>query len=253
MREVITINGEKFEGKQFLRTLMYGEGVFETFRFNGKLPDRIEKHYERLNRGAELLSIPQVSKEDFLYYIEKTVAQCESRDLYVKTILVSEGNFDFPLIPYKSNLIVVIRPFKERKNRKISLTVAPFSVHSSNPLLKIKTTNFAEKLIANRYAKEKGYDDALFLNEKGEITETTTANIFWVKGRFMYTPSVDCGLLSGITREAIMQEARKEGFTVVEGRFYLEDIKNADLIFVTNALNGIIRVGKIDFFNQEGD
>ncbi|WP_457639859.1 aminotransferase class IV [Persephonella sp.] len=253
MEELITLNGEDVKEKNILRTLMYGEGVFETFRYNGGYPSRIEKHYKRLVEGAKLLGIPTVSKDDFFYYIDQTVNKCRETDLYVKTVLISEGNLDYSLIPYGSKLMVVVRPFRQTGKKKISLTVAPFKVHSSNPLLRIKTTNFAEKVIAKRYAKEKGFDDAVFLNENGEVTETTSANIFWVKGKFLYTPSVDCGLLPGITREAVIQEAQKEGFTVVEGRFYLEELKGADLIFVTNALNGIIRVGKFDFLAQEED
>jgi len=253
MKETITLNGKAFRDRSVLRTLLYGEGVFETFRYNGGYPSRIKKHYERLLKGANLLEIPPVTEEDFFYYIDETVKKCKEEDLYVKTVLISEGNLDYPLVPYGSKLLVIARPFKPFPKEKISLTVAPFRVHSSNPLLRIKTTNFAEKVLAKRYAKENGFDDAVFLNENGEVTETTSANIFWVKGSFLYTPSVDCGLLPGITREVVIHEARKEGFTVVEGRFYLEELKEADIIFVTNALNGIIRVGKFDLLAEVKD
>ena len=251
MDQVVLINGEMFEDRRFIRTLMYGEGVFETFRFNGDLPSRIKKHYSRLIEGAKLLRIPEITYDDFVYHIRQAVEKLDQKDLYVKVILLSEGNLDYPLLPYRSNIMVVVKPFKPISKEKISITLAPFKVHSSNPLIKVKTTNFAEKVFAKRYAKDKGYDDAVFLNENGEITETTSSNIFWIKGRFMYTPSVDCGLLPGITRETVILEARKQGFNVVEGRFHLDDIKDADLIFVTNALNGIIKVGKFDFVNQE--
>ena len=251
MKEIITLNGEVFENNLILRTLMYGEGVFETFRYKGAFPSRINEHYRRMVEGAKLLGIPVVSQEDFLYYIQKTVNKTNKEDLYVKAILLSQGNLDYSLLPYKANLLVIIRPFSPLKKNKINLTKAPFRVHSSNPLLRIKTTNFAEKLLAKRYAKDKGYDDAVFLNENGEITEATSANIFWIKGKFLYTPSIDCGLLPGITRQAVITEAKKEGFTVVEGRFYLDDIRDSDFIFVTNSLNGIIRVGKFDLFMED--
>ncbi|WP_456383724.1 aminotransferase class IV [Persephonella sp.] len=253
MKEIITVNGKIFEDRSVLRTLMYGEGVFETFRYNGGYPSRIKNHYRRMVEGAGVLGIPPVTEEDFFYYIDETVKQCKEKDLYVKAILLSEGNLDYPLLPYGSKLMVVVRPFRPFSKDRISLTVAPFRVHSSNPLLRIKTTNFAEKVLAKRYARENGFDDAVFLNENGEVTETTSANIFWVKGKFLYTPSVDCGLLPGITREVVIKEARKEGFTVVEGRFYLEELKDADIIFVTNALNGIIRVGKFDLLAEVED
>jgi len=253
MKEIITINGQDFNDRSFLRTLMYGEGVFETFRYNGEYPSRIKNHYRRMVEGARILGIPPITEEDFFYYINETVKQSPEKDLYVKAILLSEGNLDYPLLPYSSKLMVVVRPFRPFPKEKISLTIAPFRVHSSNPLLRVKTTNFAEKVLTKRYAKDNGFDDAVFLNENGEVTETTSANIFWVKGKFLHTPSVDCGLLPGITREVVIKEARKEGFTVVEGRFYLEELKEADIIFVTNALNGIIKVGKFDLLAEVED
>ncbi len=243
---VITLNGEKFEKIDFLRSLMYGEGVFETFRYNGKLSKYIDYHYKRLSEGAKFLNIPSVTKEDFLYYVEKTVSFCEEEDLYIKTILLPEGNMYYPLLPYKSHLLVIAKPFKNTMKKEVSLTVSPFRVNSQDPLLRYKTTNFLRNIVAKRFALEKGFDDAIFLNENGEITETTSANIFWIKGKYMFTPSVECGLLPGVTRKAVIQEAPKQGFIVVEGRFTLEDLKKADYIFLTNSLNGIIKVSKLD-------
>ncbi|WP_456399756.1 aminotransferase class IV [Persephonella sp.] len=247
MDYIVTVDGKKLIDTRFLRSLMYGEGVFETFRYRGKLPKHIDQHYSRLIRGAEVLKIPKITKEDFIFYIEETVKKCkDSQDLYVKTVLMSEGNIYFPVVPYKSHLLVIVKPFKEMEKKEISLTVAPFKVHSSDPLLRIKSTNFSRNILGKRFALEKGYDDVVFLNENNEVTETSSANIFWIKGRFLYTPSVDCGLLPGVTRNVIINKAKEEGFTIVEGRFYLEDIKKSDYIFVANALNGIIKVSKLD-------
>ena len=247
MKEIITLNGKNFLNKKVLRTLMYGEGVFETFRYKGKLPRFIDKHYKRLITGAKLLKIPTITKDDFIYYIEETVKKFEdASDLYIKTILVSEGNSYFPLLPESSNLLVIAKPFKPTDKKEVNLIVAPFKVHSSDPLLKIKSTNFTRNIIAKRYALENGYFDVLFLNENNQITETSSANIFWIKGKYLYTPSLDCGLLNGITRQFIIKKATNEGFTVIEGRFTLKDLQNADRIFITNSLNGIIRVKKID-------
>jgi 4-amino-4-deoxychorismate lyase len=246
MEELITINGMVIGERPYLRSIMYGEGVFETFRYEMKLPKYIDDHYSRLVKGAEFFGIPKITKDDFLYYIEKTVSHFEEKDLYVKVILLPEGNIPFPVLPYKSNLMVVARPYKPPKKKAISLTVAPFNVHSSDPTLRFKTTNYMRNIYAKRFALQKGFDDALFVNENGEITETTSANIFWIKGKFLYTPTEECGLLPGITRKAIIEKAPEMGFVVVEGRFSLKDLKNADYIFVSNALNGIIKVSKLD-------
>jgi len=245
-----TLNGEPItEEMRPLRTTLYGEGVFETFRYKGRLPRTIEKHYQRLKKGAETLNIPLISQEDFIEYIEETLNLAEKEglgeDLYIKAILLSEGGEYYALVPYKSYLLVMVKPFKPQKT-EIRLTLAPFRVHSTDPLLRIKSTSFTRNILAKRYALENGYDDAVFLNENGEVTETTSANIFWIKGNTLYTPAPECGLLEGITRELVIKKAKEQGFNVVEGRFKVNELANADYIFVTNSLNGIIKVKKFD-------
>ena len=250
LKVVKTLNGELMEDtKRPLRTTLYGEGVFETFRYNGKFPRSITRHYERLVKGAELLSIPKISQEDYIYFIEKSLDIAEENnlgsDLYIKTVLLSEGEDYYSLKPIKSHLLVIIKPYKEPK-REIVLTVSPYKVNSSNPLLRFKTTNYMLNVLAKRYAIEKGCDDAILLNEKDEITETTSANIFWIKGNTLYTPALECGLVEGITREKIIKNAREVDLEVKEGRYSLRDLLDADYIFVSNSLNGIIKVKKID-------
>ncbi|RMA97606.1 aminotransferase class IV [Hydrogenothermus marinus] len=245
MEEVITLNGKRFLNKKVLRTLMYGEGVFETFRYKGRLPKTIDKHYQRLVEGAKLLSIPAITKEDYIYYIEETVKNLEEKDLYIKTILTSQGNSYFPLLPEASNLLVIAKPFKPLEKKEVKLTVYPYKVHSSDPLLRIKSTSYARNILAKRYALEKGAFDSIFLNENDEITETSSANIFWIKDKHLYTPSLECGVLKGITRQIVLEQAVRKGLWFTEGRFKLEDLKSADFIFITNSLHGIIRVKSI--------
>ncbi len=249
-----TLDGELMEDKKRpLRTTLYGEGIFETFRYNGSLPKSITKHYERLSKGADLLSIPRITLEDYIYYIEKSLDLAEEnnlgKDLYIKTVLLSEGGDYYALKPYKSHLLVIIKPYKQPK-REICLTVSPYRVNSSNPLLRFKTTNYMLNVLAKRYAIEKGCDDAILLNEEGYITETTSANIFWIKGRCLYTPSLECGLVEGITREKILKKARDVDLEVKEGKYKLKDLFEADYIFVSNSLNGIIKVKRIDFIQS---
>ncbi len=243
--EKVFLNGKSFESIQILRPLMYGEGVFETFRYKEKLPKYIDYHYERLIKGANFLKIPTITKEDYIYYIEEAVKDFENKDLYVKTVLLSEGNSFYPLLPYKSNLLVVVKPYQPI-DVPITLTVSPYKVHSKDPLLKIKSTNYLRNILTKRYAQERGFFDAIILNEDDNITETSSANIFWIKGRYLYTPSIDCGVLEGVSRRKIIEEAKNQGFVVVEGSFNLKDIKGANVVFLSNALHGILKVENID-------
>ncbi|MCX7759984.1 MAG: aminotransferase class IV [Hydrogenothermaceae bacterium] len=239
------LNTEHLDDEKFVRVISYGEGVFETFRYNGKFPKHLDKHYERLVKGLKTLKIPVISKEDFTYNISKAVENFDEKDLYVKVIVFGEGMSYYPLMSLKTNVLVILKPYKPI-DEDITLTVAPFRVHSSDPLLRIKSTNYLRNILVKRYARERGYFDAIILNENEEITETSSANIYWIKGRYLYTPSVDCGLLPGVSRSVVIENAKNEGFTVVEGRFSLKDIKNADFVFLSNALHGVMRVKNVD-------
>lgn len=239
------LNGEDVNEFKEARSIMYGEGVFETLRYNGKMPKRIELHYRRLLKGLEFLKIPKITYEDFLYFIDKAVGSFDEKDLYVKVVVFGEGVGYYPVVPSKSNVMVVVKPYKPIQE-EVVLTVSPYRVHSSDPLLRIKSTNYLRNILIKRDARERGYFDGIILNENGEITETSSANIYWIKGKYLYTPSLDCGVLEGISRGVVLDNAKKEGFVVVEGRFGLSELKKADFVFISNSLHGIVRVSRVD-------
>ena len=99
-----------------------------------------------------------------------------------------------------------------------------------------------------RNSKICGYDEPIFLNSKGQITEGATTNIFFVKDKKIFTPKLSCGLLNGILRQYIISN-----YTVVETEIYLEDLKNFDEAFVTNSLLGIMPVKNIENFKFNFD
>ena len=96
-------------------------------------------------------------------------------------------------------------------------------------------------MIEKNKAKEDGFKDVLFLNENGYLSETSCANIFIVKNDKIYTPKVSCGLLNGIIRMWVI-----ENFPVIEKELRLDDLKNADEVFITNSLMGIMKVKKFE-------
>ena len=113
----------------------------------------------------------------------------------------------------------------------------------------IKSTNYIENIIEKNKAKEDGFKDVLFLNENGYLSETSCANIFIVKNDKIYTPKVSCGLLNGIIRMWVVKN-----FPVIETELTLDDLKNADEVFITNSLMGIMQVKKfedIEYNNNE--
>jgi branched-chain amino acid aminotransferase len=84
------------------------------------------------------------------------------------------------------------------------------------------------------------------VNAEGHLTEATTANVFWVKGGEVFTPSLDCGILAGITRTLLIWVMRQDGISVVEGRFPPGDLRGADEAFLTGSIRGVSPIVRVD-------
>lgn len=245
MSEFIFLNGDLCEEIPFPRALFYGDGVFETFRWKGSPPVYLEKHFERLKSGANLFEIPVPE----ISYLKKAVIDAVSKakieDAYVKLCLISEGDSLFYSKPEKSAVLIVIKKHSESK-QSFSLCVSKFKRNQNSSLNSIKSFNYMESVLAKREAVEKGFDDSVFLNINDEIVETSSSNIFWVRGTSVFTPSLNCGLLPGITREIILEIAPGLGYEINERKFKLPYLLNSDFAFITNASAGITYVSKIN-------
>ena len=173
-------------------------------------------------------------------------------DAYVKIGLLSEGSPSFYKEPSGGSLLVVVRPYEPPKE-SIRAKVSSYRRSSSSPILRIKSLNYLENILAKREALAAGYDEAIFLNELSELAEGTATNIFFMKGKVIYTPSVECGLLAGIIRSVILECSREFGFELREGRYRLEDLKDTEGVFLTNSLIGAVPICSIDGINLPHD
>jgi 4-amino-4-deoxychorismate lyase len=116
----------------------------------------------------------------------------------------------------------------------------------NNPLYQYKSVNYLEAILARRLASSNGFDDVLFFNMKGHATETTCANFFIIKKEQIMTPKLEDGLLPGITRTRLLQYAREHGILVIERSLGKADIDGAEVVFLTNSLQGIQLVSSLD-------
>ncbi|MEM2875052.1 MAG: aminotransferase class IV [Candidatus Hadarchaeales archaeon] len=234
------------------RTLLYGEGLFETFRWNGKPPVFLSRHIERMRRGAEFLGIPFPGERRIIQVTSRCVRKSGIGDAYVKISLLSCGDIGFASAPGRGELLVVVGKYVQPR-AEMRCCISNFRRHSSSPLLRFKTTNYLENVVARRAAAALGFDEAIFLNERGEVAEGAASNVFWAKGDRLLTPALECGILPGITREALISIAGRCGLRVVEGRFSLRDLLSANAVFLTNSLMGISQVTAVGKTEIRGD
>ena len=119
--------------------------------------------------------------------------------------------------------------------------VGSYLINSTSPLAGIKSCNYLEKILALDEARNRGFDEAVCLNERGEIVSACMANLFWLTDGRLFTPSLKTGCLAGTTREYLLENL--ECLEVVRG---IDALNNADSIFLTSAGIGVVQVSEIN-------
>ncbi|WP_297629707.1 aminotransferase class IV [uncultured Clostridium sp.] len=222
MREII-IQNNKIEQDS---GVYFGRGVFETILIKEKI-EFWDFHLKRLNEGLKKIGLEEVQEN-----LKEIVEELNLKNIVLK-IIVTEKNVIIKSrkIPYK----------KEDYEKGFKLTRSKVLRNSTSVLNKIKSLNYLENILEREKAIGEGFNDCLFINEKGNICETSTANIFFVKKNEIYTPDIKEGLLNGCLREFIIKN-----FDVKIKNFKWKDLKEIDEIFITNSIIGIMKINSID-------
>jgi branched-chain amino acid aminotransferase len=253
----VWINGRVVDTKNakvsvFDRGFLYGDGVFETMRAYAGSVFKLDEHLERLFRALKVVRIkPPYGRKYFKALIQKLLKMNSLENAYVR-LAVTRGKGGFG-IGYKNILspsaVLIARQFKRypawMHERGINAGIVDIRQNDLSPLCGIKSMNYLKFVLARFRAKEAGCDEAILMNTKGFITEAATSNIFLVKGGGLVTPSPDSGILPGITRGVILRIAKKLRMKAAERRVAPRELSNADEIFLTNSLAGVLPVTRI--------
>ncbi|MDI6891198.1 MAG: aminotransferase class IV [Thermodesulfovibrionales bacterium] len=129
----------------------------------------------------------------------------------------------------------------------ISLIISETKRNSREALNpQMKSLNFLNNILAKIEAKKRGAYDAVMLNVYGKLTEGTISNVFFYKNGILCTPSIECGILDGITRGVVIEIALREGVRVKEDEFTKEDIYASAEVFITSTTLEVMPVSKVD-------
>ena len=240
-------------------TLHYGLGVFEGVRFYEALDGcaifRLEDHLKRLFDSAEFygLKIP-FSSEILLQGCVDLVKKFEVKNGYLR-LLVYFDSGGLNIFPKGSGLRVMIAGFKwdpyfgtRGRSEGIRVKISPWQKFSSNSLpSNVKVCGqYVNSVLASIDAKMSGFDEAILLNEKGELAEGSIQNLFLVKdGVLMTNDEEDCILL-GITRETILYLAKNLGFQTEIRSLSLKDLESADEVFFTGTASEVLPIWEVD-------
>lgn len=234
--------------------LLYGDGVFEGIRSYSGRVFRLEKHVDRLYDSARAihLVIP-MTREAMAQAVLDTLAANNLRDAYIR-LVVTRGAGSLGLDPRKTTdpQVIIITdsiqlypPELYEHGLKI-ITAGTMRNHPAALNPRVKSLNYLNSILAKIEATNAGCLEALMLNHKGEVAECTGDNIFVVRNGEVHTPSIDAGILEGITREAVIELARESGLKVVERTMDRHDVYTATECFLTGTAAELIPVVECD-------
>jgi branched-chain amino acid aminotransferase len=232
-----------------------GWGVFSTIRVYSGEMFAFDRHFERMHHDARKMRVPFPQDaawlEDKLYRLIQA-NHADNATLRVNIVRNHGGLFqgDAPKPPFD---LVAFTANVADWGPTVRLGVVPHGRHAGNEFAGIKYTSWAQNLTWYERAHEQGWDEVVLLNEREEVAECTSANIFVAKDDAVYTPPLSSGSLPGVTRAVLLEEIRPaSGLRVQEKTLFLKDLESADEVFITSTTRELLPVVEIDGLALKG-
>jgi len=233
---------------------LFGDSVYEVINTRKNSPCFLNEHLQRLHQSAKgiKLNIP-FDDEWFRKQIGRTLVEAANQESYIR-IVVTRGVGDIDIDPsscYSPCVLIFVTPARiypiDLYKNGTHLAVVNIKRNSKDALNPgIKTGNYLNNVLAKIEADRLGAHDALMLNSFGQLTESTTSNFFFIQDGRVMTPSLDCGILAGITRDIVIRIARENGLPLEEGMWPIEVLEKADEMFLTGTIKQLIPVTRLN-------
>lgn len=274
---MIYLNGAFVEDTQaqisvYDRSYLFGEGLFETFISKDEKIPFLTDHLNRLEWSCTHLSFQFPTEINFSEICQELLKKNDLKNARFKILLsrtgiapssqikvkvestalsehrANQNSIDASNAVFTQNCVVFCEPHDENKiPATYHLKIIKNMHNDALPLAAIKSTNYLTKLLARSEAHDSGFDDGILTNSKGQVTETTTANIFWIdKDGALWTIMSDQGLLGGITKKNLITLIKDKGLKIRDGVITPLELSSQREVFVTNSVIGIKPVSQID-------
>jgi len=233
------------------RAFAYGDGLFETIIVKDSQILYLNDHFERISSGLAILSINFPFKDNrsiFQKLVTEMLIKNNLKDARLKLhVWRKQGGYVIPESTDAEFLITMnaLTPsIAVKENVVVSESVKLFPSLLSN----YKTLNFLPYILAGLERKTKNCDDIIIMDYQGFVAEASTSNLFWTKDNTVFTPSLNTGCIKGVMRSQIINHCQKEGIPIVEGKFLIDELENADSVFTSN-VSGLSLIKKINNTN----
>lgn len=235
---------------------LYGMGLFETFRVYNGHPFLLDDHLERLNQSLEVLNIEaRYTREKVNGALGRLLEKNGYKDAYIRlNVSAGTGEIGLQTDPYtKPNTIIFCKPLPPRGAMQEKQAVL-LKIHRNTPegIERLKSHHYLNNILAKREAGNDPRIEGVFLTKEGFVAEGVVSNIFWIKKGVLFTPSIETGILNGITRRFVVGLAKTMGLSVQEGLYMPEEIWTAEEAFVTNSIQEIVPLSSFDGRSMPG-
>jgi len=228
--------------------LLTGWGVFTTLRVYQGKPFAFERHWARMKRDALQLGVPLCYEEEAVRQaiVDLVSANQHPESMARVSFVKNEGGLwaEAPGSPATDLLIftrsLVDWPAVQR------LQLEPHGIFSVGPYAGVKMLSWVSHAAVLERVHSQGFDDALLVNEKEQIAECTSANVFLVRGGEIFTPPLTSGCLAGITREILLEIAPKAGFPLHEKELTADDLSTAEEVFISSTTREVAAIASIN-------
>jgi 4-amino-4-deoxychorismate lyase len=224
--------------------LLRGRAAFETLRVYGGRPFELDAHLTRLAASSDAIGLPPLDAGSFEEIAGLALAEAGIADAVLRLYWTAGPDGGPPTgIALVSDVPPHIEPLRARGIRVVSL----LGVRAEAPWLLpgVKSTSYAVNMAAEAEAVRRGADDAIFVDLDGIVLEGPVTNVWWRRGETLYTPSLELGILAGVTRATIARLADGR-YEVREGRYPLSELLAADEAFTSSSVRELLPIVEVD-------
>lgn len=223
-----------------------GDGAFETAKIDDGAPFAVTRHLRRLDRTMAGLGLPPADHDRLREGMDAVLAG-EPVEFGRLRLTVTGGRGPLGSDRHDSDLTHIVTAVPHaRPDAHGAVVTVPWVRNERAASAGLKTTSYADNVIALAAAKERGAVEALFANTRGELCEATGSNVFVVLDGVVRTPPLSSGCLAGITRELVLEWCAHEGLEVREETLPLDVLGRADEVFLTSSIKDVFPVSAVD-------
>jgi branched-chain amino acid aminotransferase len=232
------------------RGFTLGHGLFETILIKKKLIPMIDYHWNRLIASAPMLGIEiPFSQQELESMVYELIVDNKLQDKMASArVTITHGESERGILPLqapKPNFLISVSECARLINRPYSAVIVKTRKNEQSVSSRIKSISYLDNILARQEAMSKQYDEAILLNTASNLADGAIANVYIVKNEEIFTPPIADGALPGVVRRVLLEEF-SANFSITERSLSVDDMLDADELFLTNALMGVKPVNRLN-------